>query len=127
MLADFKRKDAKGFIRRILVTLRKQVPDARDLQKYLTQLEVLSDIRNYNSLVIKEIEDMPYTYDIKRDGRFKQGLEYGANRKQLQIARESLKNGGTPEFTARITGFPLKKIKEIQAQLESENPSSQND
>ena len=87
VLADFKRKDAAAIIRRILVTLRQAVPDERDLEKYLTQLDLLSHIRKYNSIVINEIDNMAFTYDIKRDARYQQGIEQGAH----NIARESLK------------------------------------
>jgi len=115
VLADFKRKDAAAIIRRILVTLRQAVPDERDLQKYLTQLDLLSHIRDYDNIVINEIDDMAFTYDIKRDARYQQGIEQSAH----NIARESLKNGVSIQLTAKITGLSLKAVREIKASLSS--------
>ena len=115
VLADFKRKDAIGVIRRILVTLRQRVPSQRDLHKYLTQLEILSHIRSYNTIVIEEVDKMAFTYNLETDGRYKQGVEHSKER----IARESLKNGVSVELTAKITGLPLKAVKEIKASLSS--------
>jgi predicted transposase YdaD len=73
VLADFKRNDARGVIRRILVALRRQVTDERELQKYLTQLEILSNITGYTSVVNQEIKDMPLTFNKHKDIRYQQG------------------------------------------------------
>ncbi|MCH8496275.1 MAG: hypothetical protein LAT57_11690 [Balneolales bacterium] len=124
VLTDFEKKDAVGVIRRILVTLRQRVPDERELQKYLTQLEILSNFGKLNQNILKEINEMAFTYNLETDGRYKQGMQKGMLEgkvsKQLQIARDSLKNGGGIEFTAKITGLSVKKVTEIKAELDSE-------
>ena len=65
---------------------------------------------------------MPLTFNLKKDVRYQQGklegLQKGEVRKQQEIARESLKNGGTVEFTAKITGLSLKVVLDIKAGLE---------
>ena len=120
LLSDFGNKEVVGVIRRIFVTLRAQIPDERELQKYLTQLEILSNLRDgYNEIVIEEIKNMAFTFNLEADGRYKQGLQQGATEKQQQIARESLLNGGTVEFTAKVTGLSLKQVREIKSRLDS--------
>lgn len=58
---------------------------------------------------------MAFTYNLETDGRYKQGVEHSKER----IARESLKNGVSVQLTAKITGLPLKTVKEIKASLSS--------
>ena len=80
---------------------------------FLTQLEILSHIRSYNTIVIEEVDKMAFTYNLETDGRYKQGVEHSKER----IARESLKNGATVQFTAKITGLPLSVVRQIKANL----------
>lgn len=129
VLSDFGNREVVGVIRRIFVTLRAQIPDERELQKYLTQLEILSNLRDgYNEIVIEEIKNMAFTFNLEADGRYKQGVqqgiqkgfEQGATEKQQQIARESLLNGGTVEFTAKVTGLSLKQVRGIKSRLDTE-------
>lgn len=58
---------------------------------------------------------MAFTYDVTKSRRYKQGVEDSKER----IARESLKNGVSVQLTAKITGLPLKTVKEIKASLSS--------
>jgi hypothetical protein len=97
--------------------------------KGLTQLEILSNITGYTSVVNQEINDMPLTFNKHKDIRFQQGklegkregrlegkLE-GFDEKAVRVAQESLKNGASVEFTAKITELPLKRVLEIKSQL----------
>jgi hypothetical protein len=60
ILGGFKKRDATVVIRRILEQLQKQVPDRRELHKYLTQLKILSNIKNLNISLKKEISAMAF-------------------------------------------------------------------
>jgi predicted transposase YdaD len=69
--------------------LRRQVTDERELQKYLTQLEILSNITGYTSVVNQEINDMPLAFNLKKDMRYQQGRLEGRLEGKLE-AQQSL-------------------------------------
>jgi hypothetical protein len=76
--------------------------------------------RTLQQLVIEEIDRMGFTYDLENDERYKMGIQEGMRLGMQQIARESLLNGGTVEFTAKVTGLSLKQVREIKSRLDSE-------
>ena len=41
--------------------------------KYARQLEVLSNLRNFQSIIIKYLETMPIVYNLETDIRYQQG------------------------------------------------------
>ena len=126
ILANFESGEERGVIRRILVLLRERVTDAKELQKYLTQLNILSNINNISQLVRQEISAMNILYDPKKDAyyqevldyglekgieqRIGQGIEQGAKKTQLEFARKLLQSGQTIEFTAEMTGLKIEQI-----------------
>jgi predicted transposase/invertase (TIGR01784 family) len=122
ILANFESGEERGVIRRILVLLRERVTDAKELQKYLTQLNILSNINNISQLVRQEISAMNILYDPKKDAYYQevldygiekgieQGIEQGAKKTQLEFARKLLQSGQTIEFTAEMTGLKIEQI-----------------
>jgi predicted transposase/invertase (TIGR01784 family) len=125
ILSDFDLRDVDGIVERILVALRRRVPERRELQKYLTQLELLSNIRKISETVTKQINDMALTYNLDTDARYIQGIEQGIeqgmdiglsrgeSRKQLEVAQKLLQSGQTPEFTAEITGMNIEDVRKL--------------
>lgn len=66
-------------VKEILKKLIQKINEETTLSKYIVQLEVLSQLRNLQSFVTKQENEMPIIYDLKKDIRFKQGLEEGLN------------------------------------------------
>jgi hypothetical protein len=77
ILADFKGEDKAATIRKILTVLNKKVTNQQKLDKYIFQLEILSNLRNLQLTVTTQITAMSLNYDITKDIRFQQGIEKG--------------------------------------------------
>lgn len=107
ILADFKGQNSVSVIQSILRNLKHHVRNSRSLHKYLTQLEILAELRNLQPLTIQQIEVMPITYDITKDLRFQQGIEQGIEQgttlKTRKIIEKMLSTGK----------FSLREIAEI--------------
>jgi predicted transposase YdaD len=137
ILANFDQGEARGVIRRILVLLRERVTDVKELQKYLTQLNILSNIKDISELVRQEISAMNLLYDPKKDAFYQevldygiekgkeqgleqgivkgleQGLEQGLKKAQLDFARKLLANGHSMDYVADITGLALEQLRDM--------------
>jgi predicted transposase/invertase (TIGR01784 family) len=96
--------------------------------KYVRQLEVLSNLRNLQEETIKQIETMPFTYNLESDIRYKQGIEKGIERgiekgiergiekgiesKSLEIANKMILSGiFSTEQIVDFSGLSLEKVK----------------
>jgi predicted transposase/invertase (TIGR01784 family) len=77
VLADFKGEKNATVIKKILTCLKNKTKKKQKLQKLLLQLEMLSNLRKLQPLVIKSLEDMSLNYDIQTDLRYLQGKEEG--------------------------------------------------
>lgn len=97
ILANFKGQNSASVIQGILKNLKRQVRNPRSLHRYLTQLEILAELRNLQPLTIQQIDIMPITYDITKDLRFQQGIEQGieqgATLKTRKIVEKMLSTG----------------------------------
>jgi hypothetical protein len=111
VLSNFKDKPAKEIIRRILERLQEISNDETKLRKYLRQLGVLSRLRKLLSETIKQVRQMPITYDIKTDFLFQEG----ARSKTKEIIENMLKAEKlTIEEIASIVGVTVEYVEEIQ-------------
>jgi predicted transposase/invertase (TIGR01784 family) len=77
ILADFKKENKEIVIRSIIQKLKDKSKNIQKLQKIIFQLEILSNLRNLQSEIVKQINAMPITFDIKKDLRYQQGEEDG--------------------------------------------------
>jgi hypothetical protein len=77
ILADFKGEDKKVIIKKIIKSLENRIKNPKKLQKYIQQLEILSNLRNLQPEIIKQLSSMSITFDIKTDLRYLQGIEEG--------------------------------------------------
>ena len=92
--------------------------DERKLKRYVRQLEILSNLRDIQSLTIKYTEAMPITYDIKTDIRYQQGIEKGAKKKEEAMILSLLQSGLlSDEQIAEVANTSLENIQEIKKQL----------
>ncbi|MBF0617656.1 MAG: hypothetical protein HQK88_12680, partial [Nitrospirae bacterium] len=77
ILCNYQKKGVKIFIREILNRLNELVKEETLRARYIRQVEVLSQLRDLQYEVCKEVEDMALVYNLERDVRFKQGRERG--------------------------------------------------
>lgn len=129
ILADMHTEPPHQIIRTIFARLRELVPSNDRIGKYITQLEILSRLRNLQEETTQIADTMPISYDITQDVRYKQGekageargMESGMERKALALAESLLrsdlyKNGVIDQaYIAELTGCSLERIAEMEA------------
>ncbi|MCC5943640.1 MAG: hypothetical protein JJT94_01795 [Bernardetiaceae bacterium] len=77
ILANFQDQDADYIVEKIISKIKYSNNETLDKQRYVKQLEVLSQLRGLQHLIIKKITTMAFEYDIKKDLRFIEGVSYG--------------------------------------------------
>ena len=118
VLCKYKRKDAPKIIRQILEKLREKVPNERNLHEHVTNLEILSGLRNLQPQTKKQVDKMPIIYDLRKDIRFKEGLEEGKDTTTRASAIRMLRKGSLSVATiAEFLDVPLDFILKIQKEL----------
>jgi hypothetical protein len=122
VLCKYTRKEAPKIIKQILEKLKAKVPNERNLHEHVTDLEILSGLRNLQSETKKQVDKMPVIYDLRKDIRFKEGLEEGLGEGAENKARASairlLEQGVlTPAMIADGLGVPLAFVLDIQKAL----------
>jgi len=122
ILCDFKKKSPEYIIDTILDRLQKLNNDELDLSKYVTQLEVLSKLRNLQSLFIDKAAKMPITYDLETDIRYLQGAE--ANKIEA-VKRALTLDSFSVEQIAFIQGVPVEEVERIKNDMELDADSSE--
>jgi hypothetical protein len=121
ILGDYHRTKADMVIRKIIGRLRELCSDEIRLQKYIQQLIMLSRLRNLEVETKKEVEHMPITYDIKKDGLFLEGMKIGEKlgekqgekRGVLLVAERLLKKGMPIQEVSEICSVPKEELEEI--------------
>ena len=131
VLCKYNRRQAPKIIKQILEKLRAKTQNERELHEYVTDLEILSNLRNLQRQTKKELEKMPVIYDLRKDIRFKEGkeegLEEGLEKGELRKARLAtirlLKRGNSSAVAiAEDLDVPLDFVLKIQKKLEK-NPN----
>jgi hypothetical protein len=93
ILADFKGQNKAQVIQQIIKCLKDKTKNKRRLQKYIMQLEILSNLRNLQTEIIKQLSTMSIAYDVRTDLRYLQGKEEGEESKNRKIIISLLENG----------------------------------
>ena len=131
VLCKYERKEAPKIIKQILEKLRTKTQNEHELHEYVTDLEILSNLRNLQRQTKKELNKMPIIYVLTKDIRFKEGKEIGEEKGiekgVLKQARSStirlLKRGIlSPVEIAEIQDVPLAFVLKIQKGLDK-NPN----
>ena len=109
------------------------MPNERDLHEHVTDLEILSGLRNLQPQTKKQVDKMPIIYDLRKDIRFKEGLEKGLEKVEEKVeekvnlekqasAVRMLKQGSlSAAMIAEFLDVPLDFILKVQKKL-AENP-----
>jgi predicted transposase/invertase (TIGR01784 family) len=75
ILCDYRSKKPESVISEILQHLADS--ETENLQKYIFQLKILSALRDLEEETVKEVENMPFNYDMTRDPHFRKGISEG--------------------------------------------------
>ena len=126
VLCKYTRKEAPKVIAKILEKLKQKVLNERELHEHVTDLEILSGLRNLQPQTKKEVDKMPIIYDLRKDIRFKEGLEEGlekglekVNLEKRASAIRMLKQSTLPAITiSEFLDMPLDFVLKIQKELE---------
>ncbi|MEZ4888547.1 MAG: hypothetical protein R3E32_27735 [Chitinophagales bacterium] len=137
LLSNYEVERTDAILRLIVMQLKAVSKTPEELSKYLQQLIVLSRLRTLEDLTIKIIQDMPITYDIKKDALYKKGKEEGIQegivegiqkgiqkgiqegiqegiQKTLEnVAINCLKQGKSYEEIAIMTGLSISQVQDI--------------
>lgn len=77
ILADFEERSPEAVFRLIFQRISQLVEDTPSLKKYITQLSMLSRLRNLATTFTQIQNDMPITYDPTHDPLFNMGIQKG--------------------------------------------------
>jgi predicted transposase/invertase (TIGR01784 family) len=119
VLADFQREEPREIISQILQKLHQTAPDHLQLGKFIRQLEILSQLRNFNSIVSEEAETMAQGFDITIDRLYKKGREEGLKDGEKQAWRKSIfsllrKKTFSIEQIAELLEVPVELVADVQ-------------
>jgi hypothetical protein len=116
VLCKYERKNAPKIIQQILEKLKAKAPNERELHEHVTDLEILSGLRNLQPQTKKQVEKMPVIYDLRKDIRFKEGLEEKARTSAIRLLNQGLL---TAAMIADALEVPLAFVLQIQKELQN--------
>jgi hypothetical protein len=120
VLCKFERKDAPKIIAQILEKLKSRVANERELHEHVTDLEILSGLRNLQPQTKKEVEKMPIIYDLRKDIRFKEGADVTTRSAIINLLKQGVLSA---VLIAEGLGVPLSFVLDIQKELNNKSNS----
>jgi len=93
ILADFGSERSEAIIRLIIQKLKKTSKSESELRKFITQLKVLSRLRNLVNKTAKIVSTMPISYDITKDAFFIKGKDIGKEEGREEGRQEGREEG----------------------------------
>ena len=93
ILCDFQEKEPQNIVRNMLQKLRDLSPDEATYRKYVTQLNVLSQLRKLDKEVYKQALTMPIEIDITQNYAWKVATERGLKEGRERGIKEGRKEG----------------------------------
>ncbi|MDP5172769.1 MAG: hypothetical protein NWR72_21200 [Bacteroidia bacterium] len=130
ILCNYRGHEPADVIRQILLRLRELSNQGVRIDKYMQQLEVLSNLRNLHKEIILQSRNMAFTYDLTQDLRYLEGVDVGKTQTQLETAKKMLLskpflvNALTYSDIAEVTGLAVEKVKDIHQEIQMDNPST---
>ena len=112
ILGNFHGVKSSQAIEQILAKIHDLIPQPLHFGKYAKQLEVLSNLRNLQSLIIKHLEAMPIVYNLETDYRYQQGRGKGIEEGIEKGIEEGIEKGIEK-------GEIIQKIKSIKGLVRS--------
>jgi len=80
LLSNFPENEIEAVLRLIVKKLKQIVNTEKDLRRYVTQLLLLSRLRNFGSITKEILDAMPIIYDVEKDTLYQRGIEKGEKR-----------------------------------------------
>lgn len=125
ILTGFERKNAKAVVRLILQKVIKAGKDKNHIDRALQQLILFSRISNLESLVKKEIQNMPLTIDITQYELYQEGKVEGIAEGRAEGMEKAVEQmlrlkSNTVSEIVKISGFSMEKIMAIRDRIEGE-------
>ncbi|MEM9721383.1 MAG: hypothetical protein AAGA10_19115 [Bacteroidota bacterium] len=147
ILCNFQSEDPGIVVSHILNRLKEISPDKASLRKFITQLNIFSQLRKLEKVVYNQAFEMPIEIDITQNYVYKlaakkgldqglakgleQGLDLGIERTKIQTVKNALNsraflNGAISyEDIAEISGLSVDQVKEIHIEIEKGREDSE--
>jgi predicted transposase/invertase (TIGR01784 family) len=90
ILADFEGVAPAQVAQQILLRLRELEYSDISFYRHITQLEILSKLRDMQSIIIQKQQETMLTYDLETDIRFQQGIQQGIEKGKLETKIEAI-------------------------------------
>jgi predicted transposase YdaD len=113
ILGNFGTDKPQVVVQKVLAKLKVATQDNLRREKCVKQLEILSNLRNLQAEIIKQLELMALTYDLEKDIRFKQGIEKGVEKRNIEAIQTMRQNNLSVEQIAQYLNLPLDFVKEV--------------
>ena len=131
ILCDFHLEEPQEIIQAILQRLKDLCPDEATFRKFVTQLNVLSQLRKLDKEVYKQALAMPieiditqnYAYKVATEKGLKEGRKEGAEKNQILTVKRALVSKAFISRTisysdiAEFSGLSIERVKEIHKGL----------
>ena len=130
ILGNFHGVKSTQAVEQILNKVHDLIPQPLHFGKYAKQLEVLSNLRNLQPLIIKYLEAMPIVYNLETDLRYQQGkgkgIEEGIEKGEIIQKIKSIKGLIrskllTNQQIAAIEEVSVEFVENIEKQLNEKN------
>jgi predicted transposase/invertase (TIGR01784 family) len=125
ILADFKGENTETVILKILTRLKELSSSPLSFSKYTKQLHVLSNLRNLQLEIIKNLNHMPISVDFSNDPLYiegiEKGIEKGLQKGALKTAEEAvvrmLQRGYSMEQITDVLNVTVSFVLDVQKKL----------
>jgi predicted transposase YdaD len=130
ILGDFGKVDAEKVVKEIVESLQQASPTALGFEKYIQQLRILLNLRNFNKEKKRKImNSILASMDIKTDTLYLRGIEEGKREGELngeikwkleekeETSKKMFLNGLAIDLIHKATGLPMKRLQEIQKEV----------
>ncbi len=115
ILTDYQKDEAEQVISKIIKSLKRSLGNDPVIQRYTKQLLVLSRLRNLESITKKQLEAMPITYDITKDGLYLEGMEKGITENTIRMIRNMLSESSLSIYQiAKIADVSVDYVEQVQ-------------
>jgi len=107
LLSNYPAGEIESVLQLIVKKLKQIVNTEKDLRRYVTQLLLLSRLRNFEIQTGQILNNMPITYDIEKDGLYLKGIAKGRSEGETKGFEKGLAEG---IIICHEMGLPVEQI-----------------
>ncbi len=122
ILSDFGGEPPEEIIRSIIEQLKTVSKNRIELKKYISQLQVFSQLRKLDSTTDKIYSSMPLILNLEENALFKRGVSKGIEKNRRANIIEMINDGVSVEKIAQYTNSSISYVIKIQTEI-NERPS----